>query len=74
MDKIFEFTKMVNAHNLTYMYSDSGQVLQHGDESLDKIKDYARKNLDRKTAVKIWNEIVDRKIAEGFRDSFYWKE
>ncbi len=60
------------SHDLTYSYSDDGRVYRRGSESLSRVKKMAE-SLPREDAVRIWNEVVDSKIAEGFRDQFYWR-
>lgn len=67
-----EFRNMCKSHDLTYSYSDDGNVWRRGEEAKAKIV-AAAKHLDRETAVRIWNEVVDTKIIAGYRDTFYWK-
>lgn len=63
----------VAMHDLTHEYSDDPSVYRRGSRDLDEIKALA-KDLPRDEVVKIWNAEVDRKLKEGFREPFYWKE
>lgn len=66
-----QFRKMCEHHDLTYTYSDDGRAYRAGAASLDRVKEFAKK-LPREDAVRIWNEVVDTKIAEGYRAGFHW--
>lgn len=66
------FRAMCRGHDLTYSYSDDGRVWRRGEDSFRQIKTAAAQ-LPREVAVRIWNEVVDGKIAEGHRETFYWK-
>jgi hypothetical protein len=72
MSEIEKFKTMVKNHDLTFSYSDDGEVYRRGSESLSKIKKIAE-TLPREEVVRVWNEIVDGKLAVGFRETFYWK-
>ena len=65
-----EFREMCRAHDLTYQYSDDGGVWRRGGASYARIL-AAAKELPREVAVRIWNEVVDTKLAEFARASFY---
>lgn len=67
-----EFYKKCKAHDLTFEYSDDGNVWRHGCKSLDEIAAFA-KGLPREDAVRIWNKVVDEKILDSHRAQFYWK-
>ena len=67
-----EFTRLCEAHDLTYDYSDDGNTYRRGREQRIAIYDFA-KRLDRADAVRIWNEQVDRKLIKDAREPFYWK-
>lgn len=66
------FTALVNAHDLTYDYSDDGRAWRLGREQYDRIRK-AAEQLPREEVVRIWNAAVDRKMREGFREPFYWR-
>lgn len=67
------FLEMCQRHDLTYSYSDDGEVWRRGEESLRKIKAKA-KAMPKEEVKKIWNAVVDSKIREGYRDPFYWRD
>jgi hypothetical protein len=67
------FTAMVKSHDLTYMYSDDPRWYRAGRESLNAIES-AAKELDRATAVRIWNENVERRMANPGPSQFHWNE
>lgn len=67
-----EFRTMCERHDLTFEYSDDGRVWRAGQASLNEVKE-AAKELPREVAVRIWNEVVDSKLAEGYRSNWYWK-
>jgi len=67
-----EFRRMCVLHDLTYDFSDDHSVWRRGGESLTKVKTAAAE-LPRETAVRIWNEVVDTKLREEYRQQFYWK-
>lgn len=67
-----DFEAMVNAHDLTYTYSDDGAVYRRGETQLHRIKE-AAKNLPLDTVRSVWNAKVDKTLAEGYRKPFYWK-
>lgn len=66
-----EFEIMVSKHDLTYMYSDDPGCYARGSIELVVIKDAASKYFNREDVVRIWNEMVDRKLLDG--TGFYWK-
>lgn len=68
-----EFRRMCMAHDLTYQYSDDHRAWQAGSEFASALR-RAASQLDRKTAVRIYNEIVDSKIVPQFAHEFYWDE
>jgi hypothetical protein len=65
-----EFRKLCQQHDLTYEYSDDGSVWRRGCDSLAKVQ-AAAKQMDRAVAERIWNEVVDTKIREDSRASWY---
>lgn len=67
-----EFRQLCKSHDLTYEYSDDHSYWQRGSASLAKVQ-AAAKQLDRETAVRIWNEVVDKKIIPEGRAQWYWK-
>jgi hypothetical protein len=66
------FREMVKRHDLTFDYSDDGEVWRSGNAALAAIRE-AAKSLERAAAVQIWNSVVDEKILSGHREHFYWK-
>ena len=60
-------------HDLTFDYSDDNVVWRRGWAERDALHLYAKKNLLREDAVRIFNEVVDTKLAAGYREGFYWK-
>lgn len=65
-----DFINMVNAHDLTYGYSDDPGVYRLGSYSEMKIRE-AAKQFDKEFVNRVWNEMVDTKISEGHRETFY---
>jgi hypothetical protein len=68
-----EFEVMVNRHDLTYEYSDDGQVWRRGVNSVRAIREVA-KQFPIEDVKRIWNAAVDSKLIEGHREAFYWRE
>lgn len=66
-----QFRRMVQAHDLTYSYSDDHSYWVRGQASINRIR-AAKEHVDPEVAVQIWNECVDSKIAEQAREQFYW--
>ena len=66
------FREMCKRHDLTFDYSDDSAVWRAGRDSLARIRE-AAKQLDRATAVRIWNEVVDEKMTVHNAAEFYWK-
>lgn len=64
---------MMKVHDLTYDYSDDGRHVRAGRESFQAIKE-ASKEFPVEVIRSIWNKIVDKKIVEGHREPFYWKD
>ena len=73
MPSLEQFEKMVNGHDLTYSYSDDYRAYRNGESQWSKIKE-AAKELPSEDVARIWNTMVDKTLAEGFRDSFYWSD
>lgn len=77
-----QFKKLVDAHDLTYVYSDHGTAYAKGTEEhrdisrmFNQISDDSNHDAKvRKQMIKIWNDNVDKKITEqsGSRKDFYW--
>ncbi len=67
-----EFKTMVARHDLTHMYSDDSRYYRRGSEELSKIME-ASKEFPREDVVRIWNSEVERKLADGYREGFYWE-
>ncbi len=68
-----EFEVMVNRHDLTYEYSDDGQVWRRGVNSANAIREVS-KQFPIEDVKRIWNTAVDAKLIEGCRENFYWRE
>lgn len=66
------FDVLVKQHDLTYMYSDDAAVYRRGDEQYRRIRTISG-NLDPEFARRIWNEMVDERLAAGYRKQFYWR-
>lgn len=67
------FERRVRQHDLTYMYSDDPNSYRAGSGSLYAIKTLAKEINDPEYTNKVWNDNVNRCLAEGFREPFYWK-
>jgi hypothetical protein len=72
MVTLAEFEQMVARHDIAFEQSDSHEVWRRGHQSLARIND-AAKYLNRTDVVRVWNANVDRQLAEGHRESFYWR-
>jgi hypothetical protein len=72
MSTLEELDALIARHDLTFEYSDDHRAWKRGSESLAEIRRVA-KEFPREQVVEIWNRHVDRKLREGYRDSFYWK-
>ena len=68
-----EFRKLCENHDLTYSYSDDNRYYEAGRRQYSEITS-AAKQLPRADAVRIWNEVVDRKLKPEGRGLFYWTE
>lgn len=69
-----EFLRLCRRHDLTYAYSDDHRYWTRGQQTLKELKAFAKDNLSPEEATTIWNSVVDTKIAEGHRETFYAKE
>lgn len=69
---IDEFKEMVRNHDLTYSYSDDGEVWRRGQARYDAICK-AAKDLPPEEVERIWNAEVDHKLLEHARSTFYWR-
>ena len=67
-----EFQGLCERHDLTFDYSDDHGCWQAGCASLAKVRE-AAKQLPPEVAARIWNSVVDTKLVEDARESFYWK-
>ena len=68
-----EFRRMCERHDLTYVYSDDANEWRRGLASAEALREAARL-MDRRTAVRIYNEVVDSKVVPQWRADFYWSE
>lgn len=64
-----EFTRLVNAHDLGYAYSDDHSVWERGRAQYAAIVEAAK---SVSSAAEIWNANVDRKMRAGCREEYYW--
>lgn len=71
MSNIESFEQLINNFDLTYNYSDDAKVYRRGKEQGEAIT-LAAKSLPADEVRKAYNAMVDRKIAEPYRHSFYW--
>ena len=72
-DREQTFREMCEYHDITYTYSDDGSVYRRGEAQYMDIVEFAD-SLPRETAVKIWNEVVDKKfLYEQDRKEYRWK-
>lgn len=64
------FREMVRKHDVSYNYSDDHSVWKRGQAQYDKIVAYAKQNLTKEDASRIWNE----EVSKMFRDPtpFLW--
>jgi len=67
------YERRVREHDLTYSYSDDPNSYRRGKESLSQLRTLVSAINDPEYTTRIWNENVDRCLAEGFRESFYWR-
>jgi hypothetical protein len=67
-----EFAELVRQHDLTYSYSDDNRVWRKGQDERIAIEQAAR-DFDPADVQRIWNEAVDKKLAESARAQFYWR-
>jgi hypothetical protein len=67
-----DFETMVTNHDLTYSYSDDGEVYRRGQRRYDEIRK-AAETLPREDVERIWNAVVDTKVIEAVRSQFYWR-
>lgn len=70
-DELETLTRLIKFHDVTHMYSDDGEVYRRGHESLMKINALIKKYPVEGT--KLWNDMIDRCISEGYREEFYKK-
>ena len=68
-----EFRKLCENHDLTYSYSDDNRYYEAGRRQYSEITSAAKK-LPRADVVRIWNEVVDKKLRPEGRGLFYWEE
>lgn len=68
-----QFEELCRNHDLTFEYSDDGYVWRCGHNSRAKILAIA-KTLDREMVKRVWNKVVDVKLAEFARKDFYWRD
>lgn len=67
-----EFEQACIRHDLTYGYSDDSRWYRAGLASETEIVAAADK-FEPADVERIWNKVVDSKLVEGARESFYWR-
>jgi hypothetical protein len=67
------FERRVRFHDVTYGYSDDSNSYRRGADELMVIRTIAKEINDPEYTNKVWNDNVDRVLAEGYRSPFYWK-
>lgn len=72
INTIEDFEKACASHDLTYSYSDDGDVWRRGSADYARIRKAADK-FPREDVERIWNGMVDRQLIEGAREQFYWR-
>lgn len=72
-DLLDAFAKLVNSHDLTFMYSDDPSCYRRGKDSFDKIRAMA-KQLPHPEATRIWNEKVRKEVIDSVYAQFAWVE
>jgi len=71
-NKLEVLRQMIDAHDLTFCYSDDSKRYSRGHQQAVDITNYVKDNgIDRKTFAELWNSNVDKKIGEGFRSDYY---
>jgi hypothetical protein len=66
-----QFAALVEAHDLTYQYSDDHCVWERGQSEYWRIRNVC-KQFPREDVVRIWNAAVTRKLVPEARAEFYW--
>lgn len=69
--KVEQFCSLVASHDLTYTFSDDSRSYDRGRAQLEAIE-RLKAEIPKDRAVAIWNNNVDRKLAEPYRADFYW--
>lgn len=67
-----DFREACARHDLTFCYSCDGDVWRRGSAEYRRIRKAAEK-FAREDVERIWNEIVDAKLVQDYRDQFYWR-
>lgn len=70
-DLVAHFTALVNAHDLTYTYSDDDSVFRRGDAQYKAIKSMVP-SVGEEVAKQIWNANVEKKMQPFVWDEFKW--
>jgi hypothetical protein len=70
-ETVAEFKKLVDNHDLTYMYSDDHRHYSAGRASWEKIRRMAS-SLKKEDVHSIWNGMCDRVLTAEFAPNFYW--
>ena len=68
---VAEFRELCKKHDLTYNFSDDSRSYNAGRDSYAAIRK-AADELPAEVAIKIWNEIVDEKLAPGHGAGYKW--
>lgn len=67
------FVEMVNAHDLSYGYSDEASIWSSGQAEWEAIQ-IAAHTFPRREVEHVWNEMVRREILQSHRADYYWKK
>lgn len=67
------FERRVRNHDVTYGYSDDPSSYRAGADNMYAIRALAKEINDPEYTKKVWNDNIDQRLIEGFRESFYWK-
>tara|TARA_R110000803_G_scaffold149677_4_gene215122 strand:- start:1560 stop:1844 length:285 start_codon:yes stop_codon:yes gene_type:complete len=71
---VIEFAALVDAHDLTYAYSDDDRCYQKGRKSERELGNFARDNLSYAVAREVWNAAVERKLMPCGQSTFFWPD
>lgn len=73
MDRLKEFEELVDAHDVTYNYSDDSSVWRRGQAQWEQIMSIA-KDLPQEDVARIWNAKMDRYFLPEYAPEWYWQD